>query len=1000
MSKKNNLYDENSIISESPREFTRRVPSTYLGSSRHNSNLIKEVVANAVDEFVIGHCDNIKIKIDTKKNSYIVEDNGQGFLVNAGIDQDGKTILQRSFDTINTSGKTSEDGVYQGTALGLNGIGAKITNWLSISLHVKTYRDNEYEEIWFKDGLFDKREVGKEEHSSGTIVEWSPDPQFFKVNAPDIEYLKTYFEEISALCPELTIELNYNGSDFIYHTPEGLDALMSKRVTNKELFSNRFIISRELGKDKLNICLTYTTDYSDNITAYVNLGHTDSGMHLSAMKTAFVKAVNKYASENNLLKKKDKNFSSNEISEGLNIIFNMTTTTAKYDAQNKSRIDDIDATIINNVMSGDFATWLSNNPSEAAIIVERALNSRKAREAAKKAKDKIRGVSKKSNSLFIDMPTKLADAYPKNKKDRSQCELYVCLKGDTKVRLLDGTNEEIQNLVNKNDIWIYSSNKNGSMIPVKMKNAFATKKVYQTLKITFDDGSSVECTPEHKFLDRETHEWVEAKDLSIYQSLVSIKSKIIDNRESIFIPNGLDYSGEVNDLKFYKGRWEATHRRVAELCGISIHDNKLRDIHHKNLNRLDNRPENLESLTKGDHLAKHNRINHDSGRMDYEKKNFTEESRWRMQNGSKFRTKEGSIQYSKKIKEAWKNGCYGEHCTWSRYNTKERFTEDGKDKTAICRLLKYGKFILTKTDEINKETWNAYKKEYCDKYNLRFVLSFETLVKYYNDLDQFKQDAENYNLEVISIEEKQYDVPVQMYCLNVDNDFHAFVLDNGLVTHNCEGNSASSSITATRDASKIAVLPIRGKILNCMKASLDKVYANQEIADITRALGLDVDKDTGKLIYNPKKLRYNKIVIATDADADASSITMLLCTVFDWLCPELFTNGHIYKVYGALFKVTFPDNSYLLFANDKEFNEWKENNKDLKYKVARAKGLGEMTAEETFEQLVNEETRNLKMITTEDYEEFEKYLNIFEGADVTARKEYLEKYYEERESNN
>ena len=638
---KKNLYTEKSIVSESPREFTRRVPSTYLGSAKRNQNLIKEVFANAADEHVIGHGDKIKIIIDTKKNFYSVEDCGQGFLVNAGIDQNGKTILQRSFDTINTSGKTTEDGVYQGTALGLNGIGAKITNWLSTSLHVKTYRDGEFEEIWFKDGLFDKRKVGKEDHASGTIVEWSPDPKFFKDNTPDIEYLKTYFEEISALCPKLTIELNYNGSEFIYHTPDGLNALMSKRVAGKELFSNRFIMERELGKDKLNICLTYTTDYSDNITAYVNLGHTDSGAHLSAMKTAFVKAVNKYATESNLLKKKDKNFSSNEISEGLNIIFNMTTTTAKYDAQNKSRIDDIDATIINNVMSGDFATWLSNNPSEAAIIIERALNSRKAREAAKKAKEKIRGVSKKNNSLFVDMPTKLADAYPKNKKDRSQCELYVC-----------------------------------------------------------------------------------------------------------------------------------------------------------------------------------------------------------------------------------------------------------------------------------------------------------------------------------------------------------------------EGNSAASSITATRDASKIAVLPIRGKILNCMKASLDKVYANQEIADITRALGLDVDKDTGKLIYNPKKLRYNKIVIATDADADASSITMLLCTVFDWLCPELFTNGHIHKVYGALFKVTLPDNSYLLFSNDKEFNTWKEQNKDLKYKVARAKGLGEMTAEETFEQLVNEETRNLKMITTEDYEEFEKYLNIFEGADVTARKEYLEKYYEERESIN
>lgn len=641
MTKKKNLYNEHSIISETPLEFVRRTPATYLGSQRANTALILELYANCIDEHVIGHGESISISIDTELNKYSISDNGQGFLVNTVTDDSGKTILQRSFDTINTSGKTTEDGVYMGTSLGLNGIGAKLVCFLSYSLHVKTYRDNKFEEIWFKDGVFQKRNVGEEEHSSGTEITWSPDPQFFKENKPDIKYLKEFLSEIAALCPNLITTLVYNGKETIYHEPGGLNSLMDKRVSGKELFTNRFNIEREIGKDKINICLTYTTDYSDDVSAYVNLGHTNSGAHISAMKSSFVRAINKYAAENNLIKKNEKNLDSNEIKEGLTIIFNVTTTTAKYDAQNKSRIDDIDASIINTTMSGDFGTWLANNPTEASIIIERALNSRKAREAAKKAKDKIRNVSKKSNSLFIDMPTKLADAYPKNKKDRSQCELYIC-----------------------------------------------------------------------------------------------------------------------------------------------------------------------------------------------------------------------------------------------------------------------------------------------------------------------------------------------------------------------EGASASSSIIATRDASKIGVLPIRGKILNCMKASLDKVYANQEIADITRALGLDIDKDTGKLIYNPKKLRYSKIVIATDADADASSITMLLCTVFDWLCPELFTNGHIYKVYGALFKVTFSDNSYLLFSNDKEFNEWKEKNEGLKYKVSRAKGLGEMTIDETFEQLVNEETRNLKMITTEDYEEFEKYLNIFEGSDVAERKEYLEKYYEERESSN
>lgn len=636
---KNNLYTENSIITETPREFTRRVPATYLGSQKRNGNLIREIFANAVDEHWIGHGDEINIIIDTDKNEYIVEDNGQGFLVNAGIDDDGETILQRSFDKLNTSGKTSEDGVYEGTSLGLNGIGAKLTNWLSLKLNVVTYRDGQFEEINFEDGIFKNRKVGKTKRHSGTIVTWYPDPQFFTENIPDIENLMSHFEIISALCPKLTINLTYNNKKTTFKEPNGLTAYVGKKVEGKELFSSRFICERTIGKDTLNICLTYTSDYGENIDAYVNLGHTDSGAHIGAFHTAFVKAINKYATDAGLLKKSDKNFTNNEIGSGLYVAFNMTTTTAKYDAQNKSRIDDIDAKIITSVIGGDFATWLMNNPDNAKIITERALTERKAREAAQKAKEKIRDASngKGAKSIFADLPSKLSDAYPKNRKDRSSCELYIC-----------------------------------------------------------------------------------------------------------------------------------------------------------------------------------------------------------------------------------------------------------------------------------------------------------------------------------------------------------------------EGDSAASSINAVKNSEFQAVFPIRGKILNCQKATPDKVYGNAEISNITKALGLDIDKTTGKLVYNEKKLRYNKIVIATDEDVDGYAIASLLLTVFNWLCPELIENGNIYRVHGALFKATFNDKTYQLFQTEAEFEAWKKKNKKP-YTLTRAKGLGELTKEETYEQLVNPSTRNLHQLIADDMNVFNEYLEMFEGNDVAPRRDYLEEHFNDYE---
>ena len=122
---KNRKYTEESIKSLSPRDFTRLRPGVYCGSTEYSTQLIKELFANSLDEHNIGHGNLIEISLNTIENICVVTDYGQGFPVNS-VREDGATILEASFSILNTSGKYDEDGIYGASALGLNGIGAKL----------------------------------------------------------------------------------------------------------------------------------------------------------------------------------------------------------------------------------------------------------------------------------------------------------------------------------------------------------------------------------------------------------------------------------------------------------------------------------------------------------------------------------------------------------------------------------------------------------------------------------------------------------------------------------------------------------------------------------------------------------------------------------------------------------------------------------------------------------------------------------------------------------
>lgn len=420
---KNNLYDEKSIQSLSPLAFTRLRPGVYVGSTEYSTQLLIEIVSNAIDEYKAGHGDCIKVNI-LKDNVIIVEDNGQGFIPNAKR-EDGKTILEAAFSVLNTSGKYSEDGVYEGTALGLNGIGSKLATYLSHKLTVTSWRDGKFETVHFKEGEFEKRSIGTwidKSKPSGTIVEWQASEEFFTNPEVEINTIKNLFKILASLCAGLTIVLKEQDNEaIVYYSKNGLTDLVNDAVKDKEVLKNRLNIQSVSGKNKLDLILTYTNAYSSTIIPYVNTGLTDSGPHITQIKTILTREMNKFFRDKKWLKEKEDNLTGEDCQEGLYLVFNITAPGVSYDAQTKSRIVKLDMTPFTSTLAEEIRSWLERNEKEVKMIADKAINARKAREAAKKARDAVREKSAGPKGLKAKMQisNKFIDCVNKNPKERN-----------------------------------------------------------------------------------------------------------------------------------------------------------------------------------------------------------------------------------------------------------------------------------------------------------------------------------------------------------------------------------------------------------------------------------------------------------------------------------------------------------------------------------------------------------------------------------------------------
>ena len=202
-----------------------------------------------------------------------------------------------------------------------------------------------------------------------------------------------------------------------------------------------------------------------------------------------------------------------------------------------------------------------------------------------------------------------------------------------------------------------------------------------------------------------------------------------------------------------------------------------------------------------------------------------------------------------------------------------------------------------------------------------------------------------------------------------------------------EGDSAGGSAKTARDRAYQAILPIRGKILNVEKASIDKVLANAEIKSMINAFGCGFSEGYGN-DFDITQLRYNKIIIMADADVDGAHISTLLLTLFYRFMPELIYEGHVYIAMPPLYKAIPSKGEEEYLYDDKALEKYRKRHTGP-FTLQRYKGLGEMDAEQLWETTLNPETRRLKLVEIEDARRAAEVTEILMGTDVPPRKAFI-----------
>ena len=412
-------------------EAVRKRPGMYIGSTsvRGLHHLVYEIVDNSVDEALAGFCSHIEVQINAD-NSITVQDDGRGIPVDTQK-KAGLPAVEVVFTILHAGGKFGGGG-YK-VAGGLHGVGASVVNALSEWLEVEICRDGKVYKQRYERGktMYPLKVVGEcapDKH--GTRVVFLPDKEIFEETVYDYDTLKVRLRETAFLTKNLRITLRDDREvkhEKTFHYEGGIKEFVTYlNRSNEKLYEP--VIYCEGIKDKVfvEVAMQHNDSYTENIYTFVNNINTpEGGTHLAGFKSALTKTFNDYAKKNKLLKENEPALSGEDIREGLTAIISVKIEEPQFEGQTKQKLGNSEArAAVDAIVSEQLTYFLEQNPTVAKIICEKSILAKRARDAARKAREMTR---RKSALDGMALPGKLADCSDKNPEN---CEIYI-VEGDS-----------------------------------------------------------------------------------------------------------------------------------------------------------------------------------------------------------------------------------------------------------------------------------------------------------------------------------------------------------------------------------------------------------------------------------------------------------------------------------------------------------------------------------------------------------------------------------------
>ena len=421
-------------------EAVRKRPGMYIGSSdaRGLHHLVYEVVDNSIDEAMGGYCTDVNVTINSN-GSVSIEDNGRGIPVGI-VESEGVSAVEVVLTQLHAGGKFGNGG-YKFSG-GLHGVGVSVVNALSEWLEAEVFQSGKHYKIRFERGIAidDLKKIG-ETDKTGTKINFLPDSQIFETLNFEYHILKSRLRELAFLNKGVRINLEdkrqgkehkdsfrYEGGliEYIKTISKG-NSLLSEPLY---VTSSGSIIENHNGKDELQeyeieVIFNYDNDFNENIFSYANnIGTKEGGTHLEGFKLALTKVFNEYGKKLKVLKNEEK-FQSEDVREGLVAIISVKLTNAEFEGQTKGKLgNSFMRQEVNKTVTDYLSTFFEENPKLAKLLLEKSILARRAREAARSAREAER---KKVGDLGNSLPGKLSDC---SVKDPDLCEIYL-VEGDS-----------------------------------------------------------------------------------------------------------------------------------------------------------------------------------------------------------------------------------------------------------------------------------------------------------------------------------------------------------------------------------------------------------------------------------------------------------------------------------------------------------------------------------------------------------------------------------------